>query len=85
MTSRNNGLWLDGLAMYFGGVHVFEDVSMRIPPERVTACIGPNGAGKTTLINVICNVYSPAKGRVFLDGAPLTGTPPHRMVHAAQR
>jgi ABC-type branched-subunit amino acid transport system ATPase component len=80
MTSKSDGLRLEGLAMHFGGVHVFEDVSMRIPLGRVTACIGPNGAGKTTLINIICGVYSPSKGRVFLDGAPLSDTPPHRMV-----
>jgi ABC-type branched-subunit amino acid transport system ATPase component len=88
MISRNDGiggldrdgLRLEGLAMYFGGVHVFEQVSMQVPPGRVTACIGPNGAGKTTLINIICGVWSAAAGRITLDGEPLDGTPAHHMV-----
>ncbi|MPZ59575.1 MAG: ATP-binding cassette domain-containing protein [Rhizobiales bacterium] len=80
MTSKSDGLRLENLAMHFGGVHVFEDVSMRIPPGQVTACIGPNGAGKTTLINIICGVLAAPKGRVFLDGEPLDSTPPHQMV-----
>ena len=80
MTSKSDGLRLESLAMYFGGVHVFDDVSMQIPPGQVTACIGPNGAGKTTLINIICGVLRAPQGRVFLDGAPLDGTAPYRMV-----
>jgi branched-chain amino acid transport system ATP-binding protein len=50
--------------MNFGGVFVFEDVSIEIPPGKVTACIGPNGAGKTTIINIVCGVF--AKGRRHL-------------------
>jgi ABC-type branched-subunit amino acid transport system ATPase component len=80
MISKSDGLRIEGLAMYFGGVHVFEDVSIHIPPGRVTACIGPNGAGKTTLINIICGVLNAPRGTISLDGEPLTGTPPHRMV-----
>jgi branched-chain amino acid transport system permease protein len=79
MTSRNEGLRLEGLSMQFGGVHVFADVGMHIPPGRVTACIGPNGAGKTTLINIVCGVLEAQHGRVLLDGEPLTGLPPHQV------
>ena len=37
MTSGNSGLRIERLAMSFGGVFVFEDVSIEIPPGRVTA------------------------------------------------
>ena len=77
MTSTSNGLYLDGLAMRFGGVQVFDNVTMHIPPAQVTACIGPNGAGKTTLINVVCGVFRAHGGRVFLDGNSLDGIHPH--------
>ncbi|HEY1362711.1 MAG TPA: ATP-binding cassette domain-containing protein [Xanthobacteraceae bacterium] len=76
MTSGNKGLRIDGLAMNFGGVLVFENVSMEIPPGRVTACIGPNGAGKTTIINIVCGVLAPKAGSVYLDDARLTGVRP---------
>ena len=80
MISKSNGLYLDGLAMRFGGVQVFENVTMNIPPAQVTACIGPNGAGKTTLINIVCGVLKAHSGRVFLNGKPLERMRPHQTV-----
>jgi ABC-type branched-subunit amino acid transport system ATPase component len=73
MTSGNSGLRIDRLAMNFGGVFVFEDVSIEIPPGKVTACIGPNGAGKTTIINIVCGLFPPKAGEIFVDGVRLTG------------
>lgn len=62
--------------MSFGGVSVFQDVSIEIPPGKVTACIGPNGAGKTTIINVVCGVFPPKAGEIYLDGEQLRGVRP---------
>jgi ABC-type branched-subunit amino acid transport system ATPase component len=80
MTSMNSGLAIDRLTKYFGGIHVFEDISLDVPPGRVTACIGPNGAGKTTLINIISGVFPATSGRVLLDNVPLEGVGPHEVV-----
>src|SRR5215470_20104524 len=80
MTSGNDGLRIDRLAMNFGGVFVFEDVSIEIPPGKVTACIGPNGAGKTTIINIVCGVFPPKAGDIFVDGVRLTGVRPFNTV-----
>lgn len=66
--------------MWFGGVRVFEDISLNVPPAQVTGCIGPNGAGKTTLINVVCGVYKPVGGRAMLDGQSLQGMQPHETI-----
>lgn len=79
-SAARSGLEVHELAKSFGGVRVFEDVSIQIPPGRVTACIGPNGAGKTTLINIICGVLRADRGRVLLDGAQLDGVRPHETV-----
>src|SRR5262249_41422225 len=76
MTSGNSGLTIERLAMNFGGVFVFEDVSIEIPPGQVTACIGPNGAGKTTIINIVCGVFPPKAGNVYVDGVRLGGVRP---------
>jgi branched-chain amino acid transport system ATP-binding protein len=80
MTLRNNGLYIDRLAMNFGGVFVFEDVSIEVPPGKVTACIGPNGAGKTTIINIVCGVFPPRSGEVYVDGVRLSGLRPFNTV-----
>ena len=78
MTSANSGLRIDRLAMNFGGVFVFEDVSIDIPPGKVTACIGPNGAGKTTIINIVCGVFPPRPATSTVDGVRLAGVRPVR-------
>jgi ABC-type branched-subunit amino acid transport system ATPase component len=66
--------------MNFGGVVVFQDVSIEIPPGKVTACIGPNGAGKTTIINIVCGVFPPRTGEIFVDGVRLSGVRPSNTV-----
>jgi branched-chain amino acid transport system ATP-binding protein len=76
MTSGSSGLRIERLTMNFGGVSVFEDVSIEVPPGKVTACIGPNGAGKTTIINIVCGVFRPRAGEIFIDGERLTGVRP---------
>jgi iron complex transport system ATP-binding protein len=47
---------------------VLRDVSLDIPPGRVTTIIGPNGCGKSTLLKVLARLLSPSGGRVLLDG-----------------
>src|SRR6201998_3557362 len=76
MISGSSGLHIERLTMSFGGVSVFQDVSIEIPPGKVTACIGPNGAGKTTIINIVCGVFPPKAGVVYLDGVRLKGVRP---------
>jgi ABC-type branched-subunit amino acid transport system ATPase component len=66
--------------MNFGGVVVFEDISIEAPPSKVTACIGPNGAGKTTIINIVCGVFPPRSGEVYVDGVRMSGVRPFNTV-----
>jgi branched-chain amino acid transport system ATP-binding protein len=76
MISTNSGLQIDRLSMSFGGLVLFENISIGIPAGKVTACIGPNGAGKTTIINIACGVLPPKSGDIYVDGLKLTGVKP---------
>jgi len=43
-------------------------VNLYIKPGEVIAIVGENGSGKTTLVKLLCRLYDPDKGAVFLDG-----------------
>jgi branched-chain amino acid transport system ATP-binding protein len=72
-------LRVDKISMRFGGLKVFEDISLRLYPRDILGMIGPNGAGKTTLINVICGKLAPAAGHVFLGGHDVSGKSTHTL------
>src|SRR5436190_19944066 len=40
----------------------------------LTALFGRSGSGKTTLVNAIAGLIRPGRGRIVLDGEPLTDT-----------
>ena len=46
-------LVLSNVSKRFGGLLAVSDVSMEVPPGKITGLIGPNGAGKTTVVNMI--------------------------------
>ena len=56
---------------YDSGKPVLFDISFQSEPGRVTALVGPSGAGKSTVIGLIAAFYTPASGRVLVDGADL--------------
>ena len=49
------------------------DLSLTIAPGEKVALVGMNGAGKSTLIKLICGLYHPTSGRIFLDGKEISG------------
>jgi len=70
-------LEVERVSVGFGGVRAIDDLSFAVSPRTIHSIIGPNGAGKTTLFNVITGIYRPSAGRVRLEGAEVTGDPPH--------
>ena len=62
-----------GLSCFYGETRALDDVSMRIPAGRVTACVGPSGCGKSTFLRALnrMNELIPAArvtGSVTIDG-----------------
>lgn len=49
------------------GKKVFDDFEMFIKPEQKVAIIGPSGSGKSTITKMLVGMYSPTKGRIFID------------------
>jgi len=50
-------------------------VSLDVRPGEILALVGPNGSGKSTLLGGLGGALRPARGRVELDGRPLSGIP----------
>jgi ABC-type multidrug transport system fused ATPase/permease subunit len=44
------------------------DLTLTIRPGEKLALVGMNGAGKSTLIKLICGLYRPTSGKIYLDG-----------------
>lgn len=68
------------LAKRFDGVVATNDVSINVPRGELRCIIGPNGAGKSTLFSLLCGIYRPDAGRVFLKGEDVTRQPAFRRV-----
>lgn len=75
---------VNGLAKGFGlgPLHkqVICDCSFTLERGKLTVLIGPSGCGKTTLVNVLSGYETPDKGQVSIDGRPVTGPGPDRLV-----
>ena len=57
-----------------------EDVSFSVARGEKFVLLGPSGCGKSTLLKCIAGFVAPARGRVELDGQPVSRPGPDRVV-----
>ncbi|CAN7548326.1 ABC transporter ATP-binding protein [Rhizobium sp. LjRoot254] len=69
-----------GLVARYGDFQALYGVDFEIGAGEVVALIGANGAGKSTLLKSIMGLLRVAPDMVRLDGRPVGGSQPHRMV-----
>ena len=74
-------LRLHDLEVSYGAVTVLRRVSLTVPRGQVTCLLGANGAGKTSTLRAISNVLVKARGTIELDGEPILGMTPEKIVH----
>ena len=70
-TRIESGFFLENLSFKYTGTfnpYVLNNISVKIPVNRVTAIVGASGSGKTTLMKLLLSFYYPQKGNLYLDG-----------------
>src|ERR1700749_3132506 len=72
-------LTVENIDVFYGDAQALDGVSLEVDEGAIVAIVGANGAGKTTLIRTIAGMLRPAKGRIALRGAEITGLPSHRV------
>lgn len=70
------------LSLDYARTRIIKGLSLRVPPQQVTAIVGPNGCGKSTLLAGLSRLHTPSAGAVLLDGKAISELPTRS---AAQR
>jgi len=70
---------VEDLHTYYGKSHILHGVTLHVGPGEVVGLLGRNGVGKSTTLKTIMGLVRPTGGSIQLDGAPITGLPPHKL------
>ena len=54
---------------------IINNLSFKINPGEHIALVGPTGSGKTTLIRLLCRLYEPQNGNIYIDGQNIKNIP----------
>jgi NitT/TauT family transport system ATP-binding protein len=54
-------------------VTALEGISFTVPAGQFVSIIGSSGCGKSTLLSVLGGLYLPSRGKVSINGVPVTG------------
>ncbi len=60
---------------YNEGEHIIKNLSFKINPGEHVAFVGPTGSGKTTIIRLLCRLYEPQSGQIFIDDIDIKDIP----------
>ena len=69
-TGRVHEIRLEHVSFRYEGAgeDAVHDLTLTVRPGEKLALVGMNGAGKSTLIKLICGLYRPSSGKIYLDG-----------------
>lgn len=73
--SERHTLRAENLTLAYDGRVVVRELSLEVPPGRVTMIIGPNGCGKSTLLRGLARLLPPVSGRVLLGERDIAAVP----------
>jgi ABC-type sugar transport system ATPase subunit len=57
-----------------------ENVNLEIEDGEFVCLVGHSGCGKSTMLSLIAGLEMPTRGRILIDGSPVTGPGPDRSI-----
>lgn len=76
---------VEGLRVDYGAIQAVSSVGLTVSKGSIVALVGSNGAGKSSTLRAISGLTRPTHGTVKLEGADITGIPPHRIARRGLR
>jgi ABC-type nitrate/sulfonate/bicarbonate transport system ATPase subunit len=64
---------VEGISKTLAGLLTLGEIKIKAGQGEFVGILGPSGCGKSTLFNIISGLMLPDQGRVFIDGADVTG------------
>jgi spermidine/putrescine ABC transporter ATP-binding subunit len=68
----------EGVGKAFGRALAVDDVTLDVQEGEFFCLLGPSGCGKTTLLRMLAGFETPTSGRIFIDEADVSLTPPNK-------
>ena len=65
-------------------MRVVDGIDFSVGDGEFVALVGPSGCGKTTLLHIMAGFTQPDSGEVMIDGAPVAGPSPNRILISQQ-
>jgi branched-chain amino acid transport system ATP-binding protein len=72
-------LEVENINVFYGGVHVLREVSIRLEPCEIVTILGANGSGKSTLLKTISGVLHPKDGNIYFEGNNISRLPSYKV------
>ncbi|MES0119723.1 ABC transporter ATP-binding protein [Mesorhizobium sp. C277A] len=67
---------IENVKKAFGPVEVLKGINLEVTDGEFVVFVGPSGCGKSTLLRVIAGLEDSTSGRLVIDGADVSATPP---------
>lgn len=73
-------LKIDGINLYYDGIHALKDISLEVKKGEIVTLIGANGAGKTSTLRAISGLEKCKSGTITFKGNDINKVPVHKVV-----
>lgn len=66
--------------IYDKEIHTLKNINLKVEDGQFTCIVGASGSGKSTILKLIAGLEEATSGEIILDGNPISGPSPERMV-----